>query len=308
QWADPIQAQWMPDGKTLVFLTKEHPTDPYQVWKVDFPSGAGSRITNDAHDYRYLSVAPSGQFILTTQQRDFSNLWTIPVDEPNAARQLTFSSELEHGSLGISWTPDGRHLVYTLADSHTYTNIWRLDTETLETRQLTFDSRKVNREPRITPDGTIYFTSNRENGTHVWRMDMDGNNLEQVTHGLGEGFTNVSADGRWLTYAAPIALPTGLWRKSLTTESDDVKVLEDAAGSNAPSPDGEQVVVSYKAPGIGGSIAYRYGIKRLDESSELEDLGFNPKFGAVAWKPDGSGFFYMKDLGINLNNIWYYDL
>ena len=39
-----------------------------------------------------------------------------------------------------------------------------------------------------------------------------------------------------------------------------------------------------------------------------QDIGFNPYFGAMAWKNDNSGFYYVKDLGLNLNNIWYYDL
>lgn len=233
QWTDLIQAEWMPDDKTIMILAKEKPNDPFQIWKVDYPRGFGTRISNDAHDYRYLSIPTGGQFILATQERTFFNLWAIPVDDPAEARPLTFSWELLYGQQGISWTPDGEHLVYARTETPSETNIWKLNLQTLEQLQLTFDEQRTSWSPRVTPEGSVIFSSNRAGGTHIWSMDLDGGNLRQITDGIGEGFSNISSDGKWLVYASPARGPESTWKKSLTTDEPDVKILDGAAGSNA---------------------------------------------------------------------------
>ncbi len=308
QWEGFAQAEWMPDGRTIVFLAKENSIDPYQVWMVDYPAGTGSRVTNDAHDYRFFSVPAGGGFILATQERTSLNLWSIPVADPGKAKQLTFSSEIQHGQRGIAWTPDGQHIVYTVNESPSDTNLWKLNIETLEKKQLTFDSRTMNWFPNVTPGGSILFTSSRGKGTHVWTMDQDGGSLSQITHGISEGFSNATSDGEWLVYASPAWDPESLWKKSLTDSTEPIKLVSGAGGSNSPSPDGRQIVVSYKVKSDNGNLVYRYGLMPFAHGEQPEDLGFNPYLGAIAWTSDRPGFYYLRDLGMNLSNIWYYDL
>lgn len=68
------------------------------------------------------------------------------------------------------------------------------------------------------------------------------------------------------------------------------------------------MIVSYKTVDKDGKLVYRYGLLLLEPTKDPQDIGFNPHFGAIAWKPDKSGFYYIKDLGMNLNNIWSYDI
>jgi Tol biopolymer transport system component/DNA-binding winged helix-turn-helix (wHTH) protein len=309
QWNNFIQAKWMPDGKSLLFLAREKANETYQIWQVAYPGGEGRRITNDSHDYRHLSIAADSEFILASQEREFFNLWLIPADNPNDARQLTFSSELIHGERGISWMPDGKELIYTMVENNVNSNLWKINVETLEKSQITFDKHHINYYPQVTPDGkSVVFSSNRENGMHIWQMDLDGANLRRITDGVGESFSNITADGKWLIYASPAWSPESLWKKSLTSDEKPVKLLTAAAGSNSVSPDNKHLVVSYKITGESGRLEYKYGIMPLEPTETPSDIGFNPYFGAIAWKKDSSGFYYLKDLGMNLNNIWFYDI
>ncbi len=309
EWNTFIQVEWMPDGKSLLFLAQEKPNGPFQIWQVSYPSGEGRKLTNDLHDYRYISIAPDGAFLLVTLERRFSNLWTIPVEDTSRPTQLTFSSELLHGDQGISWTPDGKDLVFTLLENHVDGNIWTINTETHERRQLTFDQGAVNWYPSVTPDGrSIIFSSNREGGTHIWQIDIEGNNLRQITEGDGESFSNISADGKWLVYASPAWAPEALLKRSLFSDEPTTRFSVRAGGSSSISPDGKHLIVSYKTEDEFGQLVYRYGLMSFAGDDTPKDLGFHPYKGAIAWKPDSSGFFYIKYLGKNLTNIWYYDL
>lgn len=309
KWNMFIQAEWMPDSKSILFLAREKANEGFQIWQVDYPGGEGRRVTNDSHDYRYFSLAADARFILAAQERTYFNLWLIPPDKPDEARQLTFSSELQQGDRGISWTPDGKELVYTMVENTIDSNLWKINVETLEKRQLTFDNQHINWYPRVTPDGkSVIFSSNRQNGMHVWQVDLDGSNLRQITDGVGESFSNITADGKWLIYASPAWIPESLWKKSLTSDEAPVKLLSSVGGSNSVSPDGKYLVVSYKIASENGKIEYKYGLIPFEPTETPENIGFNPYFGAMAWKKDSRGFYYVKDLGANLNNIWYYDL
>jgi Tol biopolymer transport system component len=307
-WNALIQAEWMPDRKTFLILAKEAATDPFQIWKMEHPSGTVTRITNDPHDYRYFSISVEGRSILATQEKTYFNLWSIPIEDPQRPNQLTFSSELRHGQHGMAWTPNDKSLVYILNDNHTNSNLWKLDTETLETQQLTFDSNTINRYPNVTPDGKVIFTSSRENGTHIWSIDLDGGHLRRVTNGDSEGFSSVTSDGRWLIFASPAWDPEALWKQSLVTGDPAEMLLTAVGGSNAPSRDGKQIIVSYKTKAGNGALLYRYGLMPLESTGDPENIGFNPYYGAIAWRPDESGFYYIKDQGVNLGNIWSYDV
>lgn len=309
KWNNFIQAEWTPDGKSILFLAQERPNNPFQIWQVSFPSGDGRRITNDLHDYHYLSVATDGEFILSTLERNFSNLWTIPINDPSRPTQLTFSSELRHGDRGISWTPDGNGLVFTLLENFVDGNIWTINIQTQEKRQLTYDHGAVNWYPTVTPDNkSVIFSSNRVGGTHVWQMDINGKNLRRITDGPGESFSNISADGKWLIYASPAWVPETLWKRPIDVQEAPSKFSVRAAGSNSVSPDGKHLVISYKDEDESGKLVYRYGLMPFERDEAPADLGFHPHFGAIAWKPDSSGFFYIKQLGKNLTSIWLYDL
>lgn len=310
KWSSYSQVEWMPDGQSMIFLAREHSREPMQVWQVSYPSGDGKQLTNDAHDYGYFSISPDGEFLLTTQTKTFLNLWSIPVADPMQAKQLTYSSELRLGERGVDWTPDGKHLVYTRAENSVDANISKINVETFETHQLTFDERGINWYPRVMRDGSgVIFASNRKSGTHIWQMDLNGDDLRQITDGPGESFPSVTADGKWLIYASPAWEPDALWKRSLTDGlGEPLKILSTAAGSNSVSLDGGLIAVSYRSVTEKGKLEFKYGLVPAEPTEIPEALDFNPFFGAIAWKLDGNGFFYIKDQGRSLNNIWFYDL
>lgn len=153
-----------------------------------------------------------------------------------------------------AWSPDGRHLAYARAkvaggrvQISTF-EIYRLDIETGDVRQLTQNHRE-DRTPSWSPDGTqIAFTSFEESFPwqgQVWIMNADGTALQQVTQCLPSCSEPAwSPDGRKLVliHSPSKEEPTELYLFDLA--AGGLERLTDAtfdALDPAWSPDGTRI-------------------------------------------------------------------
>ncbi|HEY1075768.1 MAG TPA: S9 family peptidase [Fontimonas sp.] len=100
-------------------------------------------------------------------------------------------------------SPDGRLVVYTLrrtdyAENKGITDLWLLDLETRETRQLTRASGNHS-DPRWAADGrSIYFLSTRSGSSQIWRLELDDGGEAKPVTTLPEsvGSFTLSPDGQ----------------------------------------------------------------------------------------------------------------
>jgi Tol biopolymer transport system component len=69
RWTYALGVAWLPDAAALVVTAAEEPTGGGQVWFVPYPRGEVRRITNDSADYRSLSMASDGRFLLVEGAR-----------------------------------------------------------------------------------------------------------------------------------------------------------------------------------------------------------------------------------------------
>src|SRR6185436_2264931 len=79
------------------------------LWRVDYPSGAVSRITRDWSDYRGASMTRDESALISVQREVLSNVWVAPVGDASHPHQVS-TGRLD-GLNGMAWAPDGR-LVY----------------------------------------------------------------------------------------------------------------------------------------------------------------------------------------------------
>ncbi len=113
-----------------------------------------------------------------------------------------------------SWSPDGRTILFTRPD-HGSINILEMAVDGATETPLT-SGRGTNDDPDFSPDGLIYFNSDRSGSMQIWRMHRDGSSPEQVTKDDLVNWTpHVSPDGvRWsfsaMRRARPAIPPTNL--------------------------------------------------------------------------------------------------
>jgi TolB protein len=121
------------------------------------------------------------------------------IDEPHPYyyREL-YLPQLTSGPSSLTWGPDSKELIYSMAGS-----LWRQTLETSDATQLT-DGPGYDYEPDWSPDGTaVVYVSYQKDAMELWLLDLESGKSRQLTNG---GAVNVeprwSPDGKKLVWVS----------------------------------------------------------------------------------------------------------
>lgn len=294
RWQYVGQPRSVPDG--LLVTASETATDPMQVWHVSALDGNARRVTNDLNNYHDLSVTADGGRIALVQVQVLSSLWVASNADKAQAKQI--GSEV--GWIDeMAWGSDGR-IFYRPSGS---AEIWTSDAEGQGTKQLTAGAA-AGRGFDVTPDGRhLVFSSTRSGRFHIWRMNIDGSGLSQLSFGDGEFYPECSPDGQWIVYQSADEMAPTIWKISIDG-GEAVRLTDTKALRPAISPDGKLVAFHYLDPEPEGS-KWRIGIVSMDGSLPMRrfDLPSTVTKRIVRWSPDGKAVVYPNDEG-GLSDLW----
>jgi len=294
QWPALGRIEWLPDGRGLLAtIIEREASSEQQIWIVPYPKGDARRITNDLTDYRDVSVTTDARTIITIQSEKKANIWLAATADLDHPKQLTSTSY--DGLNGVAWTPDGR-LVYTSwIDGEQ--NIWITNPNGGSPKQLTAHAG-FNEQPAVSPDGRyIVFLSNRNNHEHLWRMDIDGRNPIELTHGPSDKQPTFTADGQAIIYRS--LSPANLFRVSING-GQATPFSDKATFDPNVSPDGKTVACGYRPePAAKNQIA----LIAANGGEPRPIHEFPAYYGRLRWMPDGNGLAYAaRQQGVG--NIW----
>ena len=133
------------------------------------------RFTTDEGTWMSIDVSPDGRTLVFDLVGD---IYTLPVAGGKATRLtngLPFDAQPR-------WSPDGKSIVF-VTDRDGSDDVWVMDADGKNARQITRTDRTQFVSPEFTPDGKyIYFNSSRTGRMQIWRMRPDGSGQEQVTN------------------------------------------------------------------------------------------------------------------------------
>jgi eukaryotic-like serine/threonine-protein kinase len=301
QWDDVGRLGWLADGAGLVAAFYEKDTKNAQYYLISYPEGAVRRITNDLNDYHDLSLTADTSTMATVQEDRIINLWVSSGAETKGLRQLTFGSGKYEGAAGVRWVPDGR-IVYE-AWVGNVGDIWIMNADGSGQKRLTNTSSPYTSwNPGVSPDGRyVVFVSDRAGKSHLWRVDVDGSNLKQITSGdRFERDPSFSPDGRTLFYSSYDGEHLELFRIAIDG-GEPVRLTEGFLADNPNvSPDGKTIAAYYRESG-GAPLK----IVLLPTEGGKPNKMFDVPQDACnfRWTPDSRSLTYC-DTEKGVTNIW----
>ena len=171
-------------------------------------------------------------------------------------------------------------------------------------QRLTQNAGVANLNPVISNDSKyIYFNSTRVHGSHIWRMDINGENPVQLTDSDTETefFPNVSPDGNWLYYVQRGPKSSGVWRKSINDGTTQRLTTPETAAPNnflTLSPDGKLLAFHNLTETIeeeAGAQVFQIGVISAETPSEPIFYNVRAPRLTVRWSPDSKSFDYVEN-------------
>jgi TolB protein len=170
---DPL---WSPDGKRLLFTSKEGPvfTDPANVFVMGADGGALAQVTHEEKGVFSPIWSPDGKSIAFQAVKDLSVVPTptriVVVDADGSNRRVV----ADVPGKPVAWTPDGKSLILE------YRNLQLLDLKTGKASDLTQESDRAGR-PVFSPEGKgVLFSSFRSGNSEIYSAVIRGGAFEEV--------------------------------------------------------------------------------------------------------------------------------
>jgi TolB protein len=171
-------------GSKIFFVSDR--TGHKEIWVMD-PDGKNQRQVTRFNNFSIEpSVAPDGTKIaFTSWYKVNPGIFVFSV-EP--VRDLGFYNQRASVNSSASFTPDGKQIVYSSsAPNNRCCRIFMAGLDGSGFRVLA-ESTSINTEPKVNPKtgGEILFVSGRSGPQQIYKMNIDGADVERVTDGTGE--------------------------------------------------------------------------------------------------------------------------
>jgi TolB protein len=195
---------------------------------------------------------------------------------------------------GLAFAPDGR-VFYTayVGDSEV---IWSMNSDGGDQRQLTPTRSNISdSEITVTRDGRyVVFQSNRSGNMEIWRVDIDGANLKQLTSGGANTQPSLSPDGQSIIYTSAPAGQPALWRISIAG-GEAMRLTSESSSLAQVSPDGK--CIAYLAHASSSHLRLMVMPFAGGEPLKSFDVPGNALRGRqrMRWTPDGTAIMYKGD-------------
>ena len=292
---------------------------PDAKWDVNAPRGLTTRevpINVDNGSWMNIDVSPDGRTIAFDLLGD---IYTMPIGGGTPTR-IADGLAYEHQP---RFSPDSRRIAFT-SDRGGGDNIWIMNVDGSDKRQLTQEDFRLLNQPSWSPDGRFiiakkHFTTQRSLGTgEVWLYHVSGGGGVQLVKRADEklqkelGEPIYAPDGKALYYVRNVS-PGNVFEYAQNSRTDlfhverydidtgEVTTVISGAGGAVrptPSPDGKSIAFVRRVDGRStlwvkdfatGAERQVYGPLDRDVQETWAVTGVYPN---MAWTPDGSAIIF----------------
>ena len=178
-----------PDGARIAFVSDRDGND--EIYVMDIDGGNARRLTDNPATEGSPRWSPDGsQILFDTDREGNADVYVMDADGSN----LTALTNGPEGELMADWSPDGSKIVYTAALEIGPLELFVMNADGSEKRQITMGGGlKVyprwgvppQAMPPAPPNTSIVFSSNRHGETDIYRMEPSGIHVARLTGSEG---------------------------------------------------------------------------------------------------------------------------
>jgi Tol biopolymer transport system component len=256
-WKYPRQMAWLPDGSAIVFAAGvDKMSANAQLWELSYPGAEARRITNDLNFYTGATITADGSALATVQVSLVASLWITNFGSASSfssPRQITSGVGRADGLGGVSWAP-GDKILYGYYSGGTI-RFATIAPDGSNLHDLSLNAVQAS-WPSSCGDGQhfVFSARNQSQGISVWRADLDGGNIKQITTGGLDVLADCSPDGKFVVYSDETG--AGRLMKVGIDGGAPVEVTKESLWSARISPEGSSVAAFYSPdPGKGPKLA-----------------------------------------------------
>ncbi|MDX1942323.1 MAG: amidohydrolase family protein [Saprospiraceae bacterium] len=279
-------------------------------WDVNNPPGNFKEVEFSVSEgsWMNLDISPDGQSIAFDLLGD---IYTMPISGGTAKPLRT----------GLAWevqprfSPDGKKILFT-SDAGGGDNIWWMNADGSDAKQITTESFRLLNNPSWMPDGQYFiarkhFTSSRSLGAgEMWMYHTSGGEGIQLTKRKNDqqdvNEPSVSADGRYLYFSEDV-YPGGFFQYNKDPNSQIFAIqrydfqegrietiISGTGGAVRPQISNDDKKLAYVRRVRTKSVLFTYDLETGEHFSIFEDLSKDQQ---EAWTIFGSytGFDWMPD-------------
>jgi Tol biopolymer transport system component len=298
RWAIVGRVSWLDNGRGLVISATEQGSNLAQLWHIGYPKGEFRQITSDLNDYRDMSLTDDSRALVTIRSESLVNVWLISGTDSTRAKKITDGIGQYSGVGGITWQSSDQ-LVFVSRASGSQ-DIWLMDRNGQNQKQLTTAETRADRYPTVSPDGRyIIFVSTRTGSSNLYRYDLETGEQKRLTHGTSEEFPVITPDGKWVIFTATGSIKFTLWKVPIDG-GEPIQLTNLLSEWPAVSPDGKWLSCWFRPE---AQAKWQIGIIPIEGGDPVKVFAV-PSFADPAiplrWMPDGLGISFAS----NKDGVW----
>lgn len=295
---------WMHDGRGLLYVDNDLQSG--RIGFIGYPNGELRTIATETSGYRDISLAPDDRTLAAVVENESYGLYLLPMTAGVVGTDQLIDLHVPmQGGWDASWTQDGKVLANPSG------SIYLLEPKTGNKTTILADEKHPAFMPLVCGDDrTIVFISVVP-GTpslNIWKIDRNGQGLQQITYGNEDIFPACSKDSKWIYYRDGRAQSI---MKVPLAGGAPTKIASGFFSQIAQSADG-RLLAFLNAPEVkGGKYDFKIMFVSTDGSTPPEPIEADPRFGRedrpfaglLRFMPDGKGYAYgvLED---SVSNIW----
>ena len=290
----PFGISWL-DAASILLSQPAEVGAPVQLWRMSYPDGAVSRVTNDVNSYHGADLDGDRQSLVTSRSETRVAIW-VGDGAAKSGDEIVAPTPVVINYVRIAWA--GERLLYDTTANGRPSIASILPRGTNGPVEIASNGSGA---AAATSDGnTIVFMKN-DGKASIWRVDADGRQPVELVSEFGL-VPLISHDDRHVIYLSARNGVVGLWTVPIEggQPAEIVKAYV-AAGSVDVSPDGSRLLfVASEAQN-----EFKFVVCDLPACTNRRNLAqpanFRPP--VTRWTPDGRAIAYVDTSGANIWSV-----